>query len=105
MTEDRAVAREPEDLSRLFVERANAGDADARRRDLPARAGRRRAGRDGRRRLPRTRRHRLPRDLIRLFVERANGGDADGLAVLYEPDAVLAYPPGLAAAEAPSAPS
>lgn len=35
-----------------------------------------------------------PDDLTRLFVERANAGDADGLAALYEPDAVLAYPPG-----------
>jgi uncharacterized protein (TIGR02246 family) len=35
-----------------------------------------------------------PEDLARLFVERANAGDADGLAELYEPDAVLAYPPG-----------
>ncbi len=35
-----------------------------------------------------------PEDLTRLFVERANAGDADGLAALYEPDAVLAYPPG-----------
>jgi uncharacterized protein (TIGR02246 family) len=35
-----------------------------------------------------------PEELTRLFVERANTGDADGLAALYEPDAVLAYPPG-----------
>jgi uncharacterized protein (TIGR02246 family) len=35
-----------------------------------------------------------PEDLSRLFVERANAGDAAGLAALYEPDAVLAYPPG-----------
>ncbi|WP_432995103.1 YybH family protein [Dactylosporangium sp. CA-233914] len=35
-----------------------------------------------------------PEDLTRLFVERANAGDAAGLAALYEPDAVLAYPPG-----------
>lgn len=35
-----------------------------------------------------------PEDLTRLFVERANAGDAEGLAELYEPDAVLAYPPG-----------
>jgi len=35
-----------------------------------------------------------PEDLTRLFVERANAGDADGLAALYEPDAVMAYPPG-----------
>jgi len=35
-----------------------------------------------------------PEDLARLFVERANAGDAEGLAELYEPDAVLAFPPG-----------
>ncbi len=35
-----------------------------------------------------------PEDLTRLFTERANARDADGLAALYEPDAVLAYPPG-----------
>ena len=35
-----------------------------------------------------------PEDLTRLFVERANAGDAEGLAALYEPDAVVAYPPG-----------
>ncbi|HEX6498773.1 MAG TPA: nuclear transport factor 2 family protein [Micromonosporaceae bacterium] len=35
-----------------------------------------------------------PEDLTRLFVARANAGDVDGLADLYEPDAVLAYPPG-----------
>jgi uncharacterized protein (TIGR02246 family) len=35
-----------------------------------------------------------PEDLARLFVERANAGDAKGLAELYEPDAVLAFPPG-----------
>ncbi len=35
-----------------------------------------------------------PEDLTRLFVERANAGDAAGLAELYEPDAVLAFPPG-----------
>lgn len=35
-----------------------------------------------------------PEDLARLFVERAKAGDAEGLAELYEPDAVLAYPPG-----------
>ena len=34
-----------------------------------------------------------PEDLARLFVEHANAGDAAGLAELYEPDAVLAYPP------------
>lgn len=35
-----------------------------------------------------------PEDLARFFVERANAGDAEGLAALYEPDAVLAFPPG-----------
>src|SRR5690606_24426477 len=30
----------------------------------------------------------------RLFVERANARDAEGLAELYAPDAVLAFPPG-----------
>jgi uncharacterized protein (TIGR02246 family) len=35
-----------------------------------------------------------PEDLARLVVERVNGGDAEGLAELYEPDAVLAFPPG-----------
>lgn len=35
-----------------------------------------------------------PEDLARLFVERANAGDAEGLAELYEPDAVLGFPPG-----------
>src|SRR5450631_2909946 len=34
-----------------------------------------------------------PEDLTRLFVERANARDATGLAELYAPDAVLAYPP------------
>lgn len=34
-----------------------------------------------------------PDDLTRLFVERANARDAEGLAELYEPEAVLAYPP------------
>lgn len=37
---------------------------------------------------------REPEALTRVFVERANAGDADGLAALYEPDAVLAFPPG-----------
>jgi ketosteroid isomerase-like protein len=37
---------------------------------------------------------RAPEDLTRLFVDRSNAGDADGVAALYEPDAVLAYPPG-----------
>jgi uncharacterized protein (TIGR02246 family) len=35
-----------------------------------------------------------PEDIARLFVERANAGDAEGLAALYEPDAVLGFPPG-----------
>jgi ketosteroid isomerase-like protein len=35
-----------------------------------------------------------PEDLGRFFVERANAGDLDGLVALYEPDAVLAFPPG-----------
>jgi uncharacterized protein (TIGR02246 family) len=35
-----------------------------------------------------------PDDLTRLFVERANAGDAAGVANLYEPEAVMAYPPG-----------
>ena len=35
-----------------------------------------------------------PEDLTRLFVERANARDAAGLAALYEPDAVVAFPPG-----------
>lgn len=39
-----------------------------------------------------------PEDLARLFVERANAGDAEGIAELYEPDAVLGFPPGEATA-------
>ncbi len=35
-----------------------------------------------------------PEDLTRLFVDLANAGDAEGLAELYEPDAVVAFPPG-----------
>jgi ketosteroid isomerase-like protein len=35
-----------------------------------------------------------PEDLTRLFVERANAKDAEGIALLYEQDAVMAYPPG-----------
>src|SRR4249920_4239909 len=35
-----------------------------------------------------------PEDLARLFVERAQASDAHGLAELYEPNAVLGYPPG-----------
>jgi ketosteroid isomerase-like protein len=37
---------------------------------------------------------RRPEDLTRLFVERSNAGDAAGVAELYEPGAVMAYPPG-----------
>lgn len=35
-----------------------------------------------------------PEELDRLFLQRANAGDVDGLVALYEPDAVLAFPPG-----------
>lgn len=35
-----------------------------------------------------------PNDLATFFIERANAGDVDGLVALYEPDAVLAFPPG-----------
>jgi ketosteroid isomerase-like protein len=35
-----------------------------------------------------------PNDLGRYFIERANTGDVDGLVALYEPNAVLAFPPG-----------
>jgi ketosteroid isomerase-like protein len=35
-----------------------------------------------------------PEDVTRLFVDRANAGDVDGLLDLYEPDAVMAFPPG-----------
>jgi len=35
-----------------------------------------------------------PEDLTRLFVQRASAGDAEGIAALYEPEAVMAYPPG-----------
>jgi ketosteroid isomerase-like protein len=37
---------------------------------------------------------RSPEELTKLFTELANAKDAEGLADLYEPDAVLAYPPG-----------
>ena len=37
---------------------------------------------------------REPEDIARLIVERVNAGDLDGLAALYEPDAVMAFPPG-----------
>jgi ketosteroid isomerase-like protein len=35
-----------------------------------------------------------PEDLGRCFLERANAGDVEGLVALYEPGAVLAFPPG-----------
>ncbi len=35
-----------------------------------------------------------PEDLGRFFLERANAGDVEGLVALYEPEAVLALPPG-----------
>ncbi len=35
-----------------------------------------------------------PEDLTRLFVECGNAGDAEGMAALYEPAAVMAFPPG-----------
>ncbi|WP_067687025.1 YybH family protein [Nocardia jejuensis] len=35
-----------------------------------------------------------PNDLGKFFIERANAKDVDGLVALYEPDAVLAFPPG-----------
>ncbi|GHJ98966.1 YybH family protein [Streptomyces sp. NPDC003753] len=35
-----------------------------------------------------------PEDLLRLFIERGNAGDVEGLLALYEPDAVVAVPPG-----------
>ncbi len=35
-----------------------------------------------------------PNDLGRFFIERGNAGDVDGLVALYEPEAVLAFPPG-----------
>lgn len=39
-----------------------------------------------------------PEDLGLLFVERANDGDVEGLVELYEPAAILAFPPGQVAA-------
>jgi ketosteroid isomerase-like protein len=35
-----------------------------------------------------------PAEITSLFVERANAKDVDGLLELYEPDAVMAFPPG-----------
>jgi ketosteroid isomerase-like protein len=37
-----------------------------------------------------------PEDVTRLITERLNAGDAAGVAALYEPQAVLAYPAGQA---------
>lgn len=35
-----------------------------------------------------------PEDLNRFFLERARAGDVEGVVALYEPAAVLAFPPG-----------
>lgn len=35
-----------------------------------------------------------PAEITSLFVERANAKDVDGLLALYEPNAVMAFPPG-----------
>jgi ketosteroid isomerase-like protein len=35
-----------------------------------------------------------PEDITRQFVDRVNAGDVDGLVDLYEPDAIIAFPPG-----------
>jgi ketosteroid isomerase-like protein len=43
-----------------------------------------------------------PEDLDRLFLERANAGGVEGVVNLYEPDAVLAFPPGRLAAGQPA---
>ncbi|HEY7325593.1 MAG TPA: nuclear transport factor 2 family protein [Streptosporangiaceae bacterium] len=37
---------------------------------------------------------RTPEEISTLFVQRLNDRDADGMAELYAPDAVMAYPPG-----------
>ncbi len=37
---------------------------------------------------------RRPEDITRLFVERTNAADIDGMLDLYEPGAVMAFPPG-----------
>jgi ketosteroid isomerase-like protein len=44
--------------------------------------------------MPDQEKARQPEDLTQLFVARANDGDAAGIAALYEPGAVMAYPPG-----------
>jgi len=41
-----------------------------------------------------TKRALQPEDLDELFLARANAGDVDGVVDLYEPHAVLAFPPG-----------
>ena len=35
-----------------------------------------------------------PGDLSDFFLQRASAGDVEGVVALYEPDAVLAFPPG-----------
>jgi uncharacterized protein (TIGR02246 family) len=35
-----------------------------------------------------------PEDLTRQFVDAINAGDLDALVDLYEPDAIIAFPPG-----------
>jgi hypothetical protein len=40
------------------------------------------------------RRARSPDELDKLFLERANSGDAEGVLNLFEPGAILAFPPG-----------
>ncbi len=37
---------------------------------------------------------REPGEITRLIVERVAAGDAEGVAELYEPDAIMAFPPG-----------
>ncbi|HEV2639658.1 MAG TPA: nuclear transport factor 2 family protein [Actinocrinis sp.] len=44
--------------------------------------------------MPEREKAQQPEDLTRLFVERADDRDAEGIALLYEEDAVMAYPPG-----------
>src|SRR3954447_13519084 len=38
--------------------------------------------------------HMTPEDITRQFVDYVNAGDVDGLVGLYEPDAIIAFPPG-----------
>ena len=35
-----------------------------------------------------------PEDITRQFVDAVNAGDVEGLVALYEPDALIAFPPG-----------